>query len=471
MEIPTYLKEEKKRFFLLIIAPSRLHIDRILEIAAKGSLLLTLFLCVFFAAFTAISFYQGENVEELVRKKVSDFSWSQDVALEKIGQGALSLRLNKQKTNLPDMSREIVVVAKNVRPDHKVKEMSFLLSLTSSKLERRVKNGETIFLSCDSQSGGESPVYRFSDRKTPLWIRSSFLDKNKVLIEAGLFTPDKGVEGFLEEKSQFILQEESSGEGKMYQQEEWFSSLQKAKLWGVDVILSKCRETKYSGFKEKLKLEIPGAKGVVFCFMQQGDLIVWNGEMWVPTEDRRKANGKPLAQVKAASLREIELEVWDEEGFYPQEIKLEIKSVSRVTGLKPDQIPQSARARSSNQVSCCFAKQRYLLKTGDWILKTPRGWRVLKKSADIEEYLQHKLCGELCIFDEMVRELGELVMKGYWVDEMRTQTCLFSVPVEGDRASHKPLRKEKKKFSSRKLAGSVTTYLPCTDPIEGGFDE
>lgn len=456
---------------MLIIVPSKIKIDRVLALAIKGSWILTLFFCVFFAAFTVISYYQGSGSEESFRKKISVLSRPQALALEKIGQGPLSLRSIKQKTILPDMSQEVVVLAKNVRPDHKVKEMSFLLSLRSSKSELRIQNGEMVFLSCDSQPGGAPPVYRFTNRKTPLWIKPSFLDKNKVLIEVGLFTPSKDSEGFSEEKGQFILEEDAVGTGQRFQAESWFSSLQKAKLWGVDVVLSKCREKQYKGFGEKLKVEIPGSKGVSFCFMQQGDLLVWSGDKWVPTDDWRKANGKPLAQVKSASIREVEFEVWNEEGFYPQEVKLETKAMPKIGALKPDQMPQSVRARSSNQVSCCLSKQRYLLKPGDWILKTSRGWRVLKRASDIEEYLQHKVFGELCVFDEMVKEKGKLSMKGYWVDEMRTQICQFSVPVEGTRATHKPPRKEKKRFPSQPIEGTVTTYPPSPLEAKGAIDE
>ena len=85
---------------------------------------------------------------------------------------------------------------------------------------------------------------------------------------------------------------------------------------------------------------------------------------------------------------------------------------------------------------------------------------MLKTSLDIEEYLLHKIRGELCIFDSLVREQGKLIMKGYWVDEMRTQTQLFSIAVEGDQRSQKSQRREKKGGALRKAEGAVTTYLP-----------
>ncbi len=452
--------------FLLIIAPSKMNVERMLKLAVKGSWVLTIFVCLLFAVFTFISLYQAK--ESVGRSDLVGFSKGKVFALEKIGQGALSLRSSKRAAILPDMSQEVVLLAKNVRPDLKSKEISFLFSLRSSRSEQRIKNGEVVFLSCDPQAGG-SPVYRFSEKKTPLWIKPSFLDRNKVLVEVGLFLPSKDSEGFLEEKAQFFLQEEPFKNSGKFQGEKWISSLEKARLWGFDVLLPKYNPR----ISQKFKVEIPGSKGTVFCFMQPGDFLVWNGDAWIPIEDGTKAGGRPLAQVKSMSPRGLEFEVWNEEGFYPQEIKLDMHSSPRMGSLKPDQIPQSVRARTAHQVSCCFAKRRYLLKPGDWVLKTSRGWKVLKRSLDIEEYLLHKIRGELCVFDSLVREQGKLIMKGYWVDEMRTQTQPFSIAVEGDRTFQKSQRKEKKGVALKRAEGAVTTYLPFSpkEKVEGDGSE
>lgn len=450
---------------MLIIVSSKIKPEKLLRAAIKGSWLLTAFFCLLFAVFTTISFYNDQAVEHSAKKDTLGCPRSHSLSLEKIGQGPLSLNSSKKKTLLPDMSQEIILLAKNIRPDRKAKETSFLLFLRSSKAEYKVKNGDVVFLSCDPQPGGAT--YRFSERKTPLWLRPTFLDKNKVLIEVGLFMPSKESEGFLEEKAQFVLQEDFAGSDERFQSEVWFSSLRKAKFWGIDVILSKYREKPYVDLDKKPKIEIPGSKGTIFCFMQQGDFLAWNGDSWVPIENGGKAAGRPLAQVKTISQREVEFEVWNEEGFYPQWIKLETQGMGRSAALKPDQLPQSVRMRTSRQISCSFAKRRYLLKPGDWVLKTSRGWKVLKRPIDMEEYLHHKIRGELCVFDALVREQGKLMMKGYWVDEMRTHTSPFSIPVEGDHAFQKAARKDKKRFTLKKAEG-VTTYLPFFPQQEKG---
>lgn len=445
---------------MLIIVPNRFNVERMLILAIKASWLLTLFLCFFYAICTAISFHREKYGQEVLKKEVPSFPRGIPIPLEKIGQGPLSLQSSRRKAMLPDMSREIALLAKNIRPDRNTKEIGFLLSLKSSQVEQKVKNGQLVFLSCDSSSGGSSPVYRFSERKTPLWIRPSYLDRNKVLLEVGLFMPSQESEAFLEEKAQFVLQEEGGLYSDRFEKELWFSSLAQAKLWGQDVMFSKFGGQKYSKWRNKMKVEVPGKSGSVFCFLEAGDYLAWNEGKWVPVESAEKAQGKPLAQVKSLSVRDLELEVWNEDGFYPQSIKLELQSGFKGKSLKPDQLPQNARMKTLRQVSCSFAKRRYVLKQGDWIVKTKRGWKVLKRSVDVESYLHHILCGELCIFESLVREHGKLCMKGYWIDEMRTEAHPFSLPVVGDRSLQKNVSREKKSGPEKKSKGSVITYLP-----------
>src|SRR5271168_4679018 len=113
--------------------------ERMLTLAAKGSWTLTGILCVFFAIFTVVSLERGKNIERDLKRDISS-ARPKALALEKIGQGPLSLRSSKRKTILPDMSQEVVMLTKNVRPDLKTKEMSFLFSLRSSRVEQRIKN-------------------------------------------------------------------------------------------------------------------------------------------------------------------------------------------------------------------------------------------------------------------------------------------------------------------------------------------
>lgn len=376
----------------------------------------------------------------------------------KIGQGSLALQGFITKTSLPDLSQEIALLAKNPHPEVQGKQGDFLLYLKSSGSEYRAKNGEQIFLSCDSLPGGLAPVYRFSSHKTPLWIKPEFSDKEGIFLEVGLFILSKENGLFREEKTQISLPQQSKmrTEGKTIP---FIEILEKAKLWGQDVVVARFADNKYRSLKDKVKLEIYQQGKRVFCFLGKGDLLRFYQGEWIPIEQAEKEEECPIAQVKKVTPKSIELEVWDPDAFYSGTVKLEAVSAPWA-GAKGDGFPHSIKAKTEKQISCSFGKRKYMIKEGDWILKTERGWRCLRRSLDKEDYLCHKICGELFIFEALVKEQGKLVMKGCLVDEMRTQAWPFSSPVVLDRnASKASSRVEKKQAVLKKMEPIPTTYL------------
>ncbi len=381
-----------------------------------------------------------------------------DPSLGKIGQGPLALQGFIKKNSSPDLTQEIALLAKNPHPGVLGKKGDFLLYLKSSKSEYKAKSGEQIFLSCDSLPGGLAPVYRFSDHKTPLWIKPEFVDEEGVSLEVGLFILSKENETFQEEKTKIILTPEPKMRGKE-QTLPFIEILEKAKLWGQDVVLSRFGEDKYKSLKDKVKLELFQQGKRVFCFLGKGDLLRFEQGEWIPIEPTENEEESPLAQVKKVTPKSIELEIWDPNAFYSFSIKLEV-SVSPWAGVKSEALPHSIRAKTEKQVSCSFGKRKYVIKEGDWLLKTERGWRQLKRSFDKEAYLCHKISGELFVFESLVKEQGKLMMKGCLVDEMRTQAWPFSSIVTLDNHTVKvSSRVEKKQAFLKKSEPISTTYL------------
>ena len=98
-------------------------------------------------------------------------------------------------------------------------------------------------------------------------------------------------------------------------------------------------------------------------------------------------------------------------GFSPLQLNVEMDRQARLQ-LKPEAMPSKVRLRSASQVSCALGKRRVIIKQGDWLLKTQTGWRNLRRNEEIELYLNHRLKGELLIFDGIEQEQGRSVMKG-----------------------------------------------------------
>jgi hypothetical protein len=150
----------------------------------------------------------------------------------------------------------------------------------------------------------------------------------------------------------------------------------------------------------------------------------------------------PVALVKSISGKAVDIEAWDETGLYPIQLKIE-PAVAENFSLKPEMTPSAIRLRSGNQVSCAFGKKRAILKKGDWLLKTANGWRNLRRSEEIDQYLHHRLRGELFVLDAIEKEQGRSMIKGHLFNASRTQMHTLALPVETEKTQNKTVRKRK----------------------------
>lgn len=370
-----------------------------------------------------------------------------EVHLDEIGKGVLSLNPMKKSSLVPDLSREILVLARSSRPDCDAKEGAILLSTKSSSEQRIVTLGEQIFLACHKNKD-EEPTYTFSDKKTALWIKPVLGGQEDIYLEVGQFSPSKQGEGFFEEVGQVLVQQVKSSTFKEKHESAFLSSIRQAKWWGSDCLFKQYGGQEYREMMQKQKVEIPGASGSQFYFLSAGDYLQWQAGLWQATSLSSVTPGCPLAYVKSISSKNMEIEVWDERGFYPQMLRLDLQPSSK--SQKTDFSNSLVRLRSSSQVTCSLGKRRFILKEGDWLLKVGKSWRNLKRSKDIEDCLQHKLRGELFIFDSIDKQQGKLFLKGSLFDEMRTQMTSVSLPIspeehassKGKKAKSSPLFKK-----------------------------
>jgi hypothetical protein len=150
----------------------------------------------------------------------------------------------------------------------------------------------------------------------------------------------------------------------------------------------------------------------------------------------------PVAHVRAVHAGALEIDVWDETGFCPLQVKVDMEKQMPLQR-KLEGMPTQIRLRNSTQVSCALGKRRVILRQGDWLLKTASGWRNLRKMEEIDQYLHRRLKGELFIFDSLEKEQGRMVMKGYLFDETRTVAQPLALPIDSEKSQGKSSRRRK----------------------------
>jgi hypothetical protein len=422
---------------LIIAVSSRFKIDHALNWAFRGGVLLLVVTAFSMGAFFFISSWKGEKGAKVATSSASVKAPS----YEGIGKGALALSPSYSSSFSPNLAGEILILAKNSRPDVKSREAYLLVGLKSSRTEKIVLNGQPLFLKCQTKENGACTRFDFSEESTPLWVKPLMLDSGEVLVEVGKKDAD-----LKEEKAQFTLQD-SSGTGFQKEEPLYFKSLKEAKSWGSDLLIQRYGGEEYRAIKNKQKIEFPTLSSV--CFVQAGDYLVWDEGRWRVTPLEKVGPAAPLAYVKSISGREIELEAWDETGYHRMQTKLMQQAPQRLV-VKSENMPTSIRLRTGSQIACSLGKRRALLKEGDWVLKTATGWRILRNVEDIEDFLEHRLKGELLIFDNLEKQEGKVVLNGQLFDEMRTQSTPISLPAAVEKKRERGQRKAKKS-----LAGGI----------------
>ncbi len=348
---------------------------------------------------------------------------------ESIGSGALALHPRHAFGWVARLADELAVVAYNSRPDADLKESKILLALKAGKEQLTWNSGRTLFLKESEQGKGLSS----SEAATGLWVKPILLDNGTVLIEAGR----KVASG--EERGQFILAKQ--GPGLSQSVLPFVKELKTARCFPYDLLIQKYGGREFAPWRDKAVLEFSRDAGTYALFVSPGDGLIYESGEWRIAEEIKK--DFPVAKVRAMTGKSIEIEAWDDTGFYPVHVAVEMEKQGRIQ-LKPEAMPAAIRMRSGTQVSCAFGKRRMVLKAGDWLLKTAGGWRNLRKWEDLDQYLHHRINGELLIFDGIEKEGGRSVLKGHLFDESRTFIQPITLPVDAEKAKTKTSRKRRK---------------------------
>lgn len=368
-----------------------------------------------------------------------------DFSYDAIGKGSLSLNAARPSQFMPWLGGELLLLGFNSRPDAESSSAALLLGVKVFGDEKTFSSGEMIHLTeLDKEKAGKRGL-QFSPSKSALSLKTLSFGRNSVTFEITRQSP-----GEKEEKSQLVLgaaPDRLKRSPFLQQQSDaaFAKAIKEAKHWGKDRFLEIYGGEEYRPLKEKEKVYFPlDGKGYV-CFVKAGDFLVWEEGRWHASALHEISSSLPVAQVKIASPRSVEIEVWDETGFYHELQKIEAPASSRTTSGKETPLFSSIRLRNGSAVTCIAGKRRVMMREGDWILKGPMGWRNLKTVQQIEDCVHHKLLGELFIFDGLEQVQGKVVMKGRLFDEQRTQMQALTFPVLQDKRSTKSKERRSKR--------------------------
>lgn len=358
-------------------------------------------------------------------------------AYETIGTGPLALNPHLFFRSVPSLLEGIVFIMDAQTPGSTGD--AFLIGIKSIKELRAVKAGERVFLSVD-EADPSFPKVTFSSKITSFCLRPLLSEKNAVLCEATL-----GAEGAYSSMNLLIKEvaykDFDPQRFELFEKQPYLKELKQARCFGKDALYQNYAGESLSSLKEAMKFEIPSEKILSYHLLKPLDILYYREGSWKKLTEEKK-EGCPKACLTGYFKNTAKFTIWDETGLMRSEIDIPL-TMDYGGEVAGNLDMQSLKLRSPQTISCLLGKRRLLIKKGDWLLKAPRGWRVLRTMQDIQDCLTHKQKGILFILDRIEMEKEKAFISGHYFDEMRTQIKPLELQVD--------LPKSPSKASSNKV--------------------
>ncbi|MDN3508875.1 MAG: hypothetical protein P0S93_02450, partial [Candidatus Neptunochlamydia sp.] len=340
-----------------------------------------------------------------------------------IGEGALSLSREIQSFPFPNLSREVLFLGKNTRPDATGHELKLHIGLKGTEHSARINPRQTLYLAYEEKH------LNFSKEVTPLWIKPHFDENGEIWLQMGIrFINDQG-EKLLDEMREFQIKQK----WKTKEIEEVVdpdlqmaaNALKGGKWWGPDKLFGRYGGEEFQKFKGQERIELFSDQGREILFINHGDTFIWKGDKWIPSIETK---GFPMGKVVATSPYKVEWQLWDKGGMESVLLTFNKEKSSEIS-LRIEDVFTKLRKRISSRVSCRIDNRRAILKEGDWLVHTATGWHTIKNYYEIEALLNLDVQGDLFIFDGLEKKEGQEVLCGTLFNPMRTKQHLVRLPI------------------------------------------
>lgn len=344
-----------------------------------------------------------------------------------IGTGPLALKKDRWSALLTFLSHQIVITPEYKRPSPHSLPHPHALSITlkSSGATQTILPEEKIFLTAAPSS------LEFSKTPSQLWIIPKVKTAGSLKLEVSIIDEISKEEHHFSFEAD-LLQEKPQAVGPHC------DSLTQSKWWGTDLLFQEYGGEEWRSHSSKQKIYM-GTHDPYLLFLEEGDFLIWENFHWKLAAEPPSSADVLIAHVKKIQSQEIELAIWGPGATTPEWVYVH-KQPAAAFNSRMDYLPTSFRQRSATQVTCLLGKRRVILSEGDWLLKATSGWRILNNLKDFEDALNHKINGEIFIFDRLEKEGANILLKGSLFNIERTQKQPISISMVSEKKTFKKKR-------------------------------
>ncbi|MEM8727314.1 MAG: hypothetical protein AAGE99_01165 [Chlamydiota bacterium] len=369
-----------------------------------------------------------------------------------VEQGALALSPEIRSFPFPGLSGEIVFLGKNTRPDMVAYQRKLHIGLKGTEESVKINPGQIAYLAYEDKH------LHFSKEVTPLSIQPRLDENGEIRLRMAIRLGNDRGEKLLDEVREFRMEQQ-----RLVKEIDQVvdpglrtaaDALKGGKWWGPDKLFESYGGKEFEKFKGQERIELLSGKGNPILFIAQGATFSWKGGEWIPAVE---TEGFPMGKVVAISPYKVEWQLWDKEGMESVSLIFNKENMSAIPGRLED-IFTKLRRKASSRVSCRIGNRVTILKEGDWLVRTAKGWHTIKNDYEIKALLNLNFRGDLFIFDRIEKRGGKEFFCGTLFNPMRTEQRCIRLPIARTRNSNRSLP-AKNPFSTKIRPSTIDNPL------------
>lgn len=389
------------------------------------------------------------------------------IAYDQIGEPLLRLEYCSPRMQLPDLRQKLQYYGQNRRPD--VNKDSSMMHFNSNNQMVSVAPGQPLYLQYEKIGGAGNYRWSPNNKQTSLWIEAMPAEQEasilvRMMDENGeLVTTPFENESFQLKEKEFTRQDGKAWEIGKWRVDGTLLARQRAKWFGVDKFLEKHGGDEFADVMGKNRIDFNTDEEAYSIFVNEGTVLIWQGDHWAKVKPGEDSRGFPLLVVKKIDERLMNLDIWDVEGKKKVVLNL-LKSMETWVPQNLQQDFKFLGARTRSQFVFEVNDEKMLLSPDDWLLLTEGGWKKLAGVEDIDQYVELKERGTLFVFDGVVRVGDQQVLKGEMFNPTRTQFHEIDLPIQKEGIVYQDGEKNRKNG-----AREVLNSKPPTSYAKGGL--
>jgi hypothetical protein len=351
------------------------------------------------------------NLAPLYPEKIDIFASSPPIKQLKLGL----FSEDENEIPIPDIENSIELISISDRPGTQPQESLYLIGIKGTNQKRATTLGQRVYIGFKGKE-----TFKFDNIPSPVWIK---IEKGQeleigfdLLSEEGekLVETRRNVKLVLHEKLPTIYEIEDGALSS------FANALLKLKAYLPDQLYEIYGDGDFLRGKFRLRDEESGS----LFFIEEGDCFTFKQGEWRNEIDLTA----PIAKILKIEPSSIVFKIWDRTGLEKCLVNLPIETTLKVE-TNPEETFKRLRKKSTTTVSCLMGSKKAQLKTGDWVIHTKLGWKLIRSQKELIDCIKQKNPTELFVFDGVKKEGGRYYFQGSLFDKTRSEVVPVSLPI------------------------------------------